>query len=52
MMLWKIIARTQGWLEARDYDETPDLLVVWHPQLAIHFTGKNAWRAAALFAAR
>jgi hypothetical protein len=46
-MLHKFIALARGWREATDYDESPPLLVVYHPTLGVHFSGANAWRDAA-----
>ena len=44
--VWKFIALLRGWREAWDEDETPRLLVVYHPGRGIHFTGERAWRSA------
>lgn len=46
--MFKLMALALGWREAWDEDETPKLLVVWHPRLGRHFTGPNAWRAAVM----
>lgn len=40
------LARQHGWRAAYDSDETPPLLVVYHPDRSRHFTGETAWTFA------
>ena len=47
-MMWKLIAIIKGWHCAQDYDSVPNIIVVFHPNKEIHFTGDDAWRKAAL----
>ncbi len=48
-MIWKLIARARGWEEAYDFDaDLSPNLVVWHPELGVHYDGSDAWRSAAL----
>jgi hypothetical protein len=43
--MWKLWARANGWREAFDVED--NALVVWHPDLCVHYTGSDAWKWAA-----
>lgn len=45
-MIWRAVAWLQGWRRAYDYEQCQQ--VVWHGGNGWHYTGRDAWRDAAL----
>lgn len=43
--MYKILAMLKGWKES--YDEDEKILVVYHTEKAIHYSGSDAWKLAA-----